>query len=141
MEKPYQFYLIHRKTKEIRPFIGYTPAPLTADLCEWVQTSENTKELVQMWDAWEDIRYKAKARLFRYWFNKAMDEVYKVVIEEKDNLYYVKACVDGIWKTYKIIQGINLESYKKAKEYEEKLKTERLNWFLYKNDIIKSPKV
>jgi hypothetical protein len=71
MEKPYQFYLIHRKTKEIRPFIGYTPTPLTADLCEWVQTSETTKELVQMWDAWEDIRYKAKARLFKYWFNKA----------------------------------------------------------------------
>ena len=71
MEKPYQFYLIHRKTKETRPFIGYTPTPLTADLCEWVQTSETTKELVQMWDAWEDIRYKAKARLFKYWFNKA----------------------------------------------------------------------
>jgi len=61
MKKPSKYTLIHRTTKEIKPWIGYTSAPLTHELMEYVD-GVNT----QVWDAYIDNRYAAKLRLYNY---------------------------------------------------------------------------
>lgn len=59
--RPYRFFLVHNETGQSKPFVGYTEAPLTGDLCEWVDGC-----FVQVWTAYEDTRYAAKMRLFNY---------------------------------------------------------------------------
>lgn len=65
MEKPYKYFLIHKETKKVIPFIGYNGAPTKKDLCEWVGNND-VKELKQVYDAWIDTRYEAKVRLYKY---------------------------------------------------------------------------
>ena len=70
MEKPFEYYLIHKETKKITPFISFNGVPVTSDLLGWVEVSCNIKKLKQIYDAWIDTRYKAKKRLYKYIINK-----------------------------------------------------------------------
>ena len=66
MEKPSKYFLIHRVTKKITPFVGYTSAPLKHDLFRWVRVSPTEGEWMQVYDAYIDTRYRAKIRLYNY---------------------------------------------------------------------------
>ena len=66
MEKPYKYFLIHKETKKSKPYIGYNGVPITKDLCEWVEKTNNIKELKQVYDLWIDTRYEGKMRLYKY---------------------------------------------------------------------------
>ena len=66
MEKPTLITLIHKETKEIKPFISYREYPIADDLCEWVDIADGKKGKRELWTAYVDTRYKAKLRLWRY---------------------------------------------------------------------------
>lgn len=66
MEKPIRFTLIHKETKVEKPFISYYSEPLKSDVEEWVSISDNVREKRVMWDVWEDTRFEAKLRLWKY---------------------------------------------------------------------------
>lgn len=66
MNKPYKFYLMHNVTKEIKPFVSYRTAPIESDVFGYVETSPGVKEYKQIYTAYEDTRYKAKLRLWKY---------------------------------------------------------------------------
>lgn len=66
MNKPYRFYLMHNITKEIKPFVSYRSEPIAFDLYGYVETSPGIKEYQQIYTAYEDFKYLAKLRLWKY---------------------------------------------------------------------------
>lgn len=66
MKKPVQFTLIHKVTKQQKDFISYRTTPILDDVCEWVVIGEGVKQYLPMWDVWEDKRYEARLRLWKY---------------------------------------------------------------------------
>lgn len=66
MEKPCKYFLLHKETKEYKEFFSYYEAPLTRDLCKYVDIGNGVSELKQVWDAYIDTRYEAKLRLYNY---------------------------------------------------------------------------
>jgi len=66
MKKPVRFTLIHKGTKEIKDFVSYRSTPIQSDLFEWVKFNNTNSAYIQMWDAYEDMRYKARIRLYNY---------------------------------------------------------------------------
>lgn len=64
--KPCRFYLMNNFTKEIKPFVSYRTAPIESDVFGYVETSPRIKEYKQIYTVYEDLRYKAKLRLYNY---------------------------------------------------------------------------
>ncbi len=66
MQKPVRFTLVHKLTKEEKPFVSYRSEPITEDVSGWVETSPGIRQKQIIYDVYEDMRYKAKLRLFNY---------------------------------------------------------------------------
>lgn len=76
MEKPYRFYLMHKVTKEIKPFVHYRSVPLLEDVQDWVKVDDKVSVKQVVFDVIEDTRYEAKLRLWKY-INKVSYQPYK----------------------------------------------------------------
>lgn len=66
MKKPHRFYLMHNVTKEIKPFVSYRFEPIKSDVFAYVETSPGVKEYKEVFTVYEDLRYLAKLRLWKY---------------------------------------------------------------------------
>lgn len=66
MKKPVRFTLIHKVTKKEKDFVSYRTTPILDDVCEWVEIGNGASQYLPMWDVWEDKRYTAKLRLWKY---------------------------------------------------------------------------
>lgn len=63
MQKPNRFTAIHNKTKEIKEFNNIMFRPRK----EWKETeTKGTFKEIDNWTIYEDLRYKAKLRLYNY---------------------------------------------------------------------------
>ncbi len=66
MEKPHRFTMVHRTTKEEKPFSSYYTYPRSSDVSDWLEFAPGQYRMEQVWDVYEDMRFKAKMRLWEY---------------------------------------------------------------------------
>lgn len=76
MKKPHRFTLVHKITGKEKSFSSYYTYPTTEDVSEWVEISEGVKQWQEVYTVYEDMRFKARLRLWKYltYFKQGKEE-------------------------------------------------------------------